>query len=231
MSLTCVSCYYPVKNKHEGQYHKWFINSLAINCPYVFFTTKDHIEYIRSFRKDLPTYFIECAIEEFTIYPYRDKMITHPYHCPSVELNLIWNEKIFFIKKAYDLNPFQTEWFKWVDAGICVYRDVAPSPLPFPNPEKMENLPKDQFIFSSSEAYRKDLILPNNYYHHISGTYLMHKDIINTVVEIYHQYLTLIDTNNIWTDQVLWTHIYNDFPQLFFKLCEGYGAITQYLMP
>ena len=62
MSITCVSSYFPVKNKHSNKYLEWFKNSLAINCPYVFFTNKNNIELIKSFRKDLPTYYIECEI-------------------------------------------------------------------------------------------------------------------------------------------------------------------------
>jgi hypothetical protein len=39
----------------------------------------------------------------------------------------------------------------------------------------------------------------------------------------------LLDKNNIWTEQVLLTHIYKDNPNLFFKLCDGYGEIVKYL--
>ena len=36
-------------------------------------------------------------------------MLTDPIHCPSVEVNLIWNEKIFLIKRALELNPFLSD--------------------------------------------------------------------------------------------------------------------------
>lgn len=74
--LTCVSSYFPVKNKYGNQkYTEWFKNTLSINCPYVFFTNKDNIELIKSFRKNLPAYYIECEIEDFYTYKYKDKMI------------------------------------------------------------------------------------------------------------------------------------------------------------
>ena len=41
--------------------------------------------------------YIELNIEDFITYKYRNKMIIDSIHCPSVELNLIWNEKIFLI--------------------------------------------------------------------------------------------------------------------------------------
>jgi len=59
MSLTCVSCYWIVKNKHNNNYNKWFKNTLKINCPYVFFGDKNTIKLVKQFRQELPTYYIE----------------------------------------------------------------------------------------------------------------------------------------------------------------------------
>ena len=155
--LTCVSAYFHVKNKHADKYLDWFENTLSINCPYVFFTNSKSIDIIKKYRKGLPTYYIECDIEDFFTYKYRNKMITHQTHCPSIELNLIWNEKIFMIQKAYEINPFNSEWFQWIDAGICNYRDKKPPNISFPNINKLNLLPKNKFIYSSSCGYIKIL--------------------------------------------------------------------------
>jgi hypothetical protein len=229
--LTCVSAYFPVKNKHDNKYLKWFENTLSINCPYVFFTNSKYIDIIKKYRKHLPTYYVDCEIEDFFTYKYRNQMITHQIHCPSIELNLIWNEKIFMIKKAYEINPFNSEWFQWIDAGICSYRDNLPPNITFPNINKLNLFPKDKFIYSSSNEYINSLVTKTNYYHHISGTsYLIHKSLINRFVDIYQLYLDkLVDKDNIWTDQLLLTHIHKDNPDLFFKLCDGYGEIVKYL--
>lgn len=229
--LTCVSCYFPVKNKHDNKYLKWFENTLSINCPYVFFTNSKSIDIIKKYRKDLPTYYIDCEIEDFFTYKYRNRMITHEIHCPSIELNLIWNEKIFMIQKAYEINPFDSEWFQWIDAGICSYRDEKPPSITYPNINKLSLLPKDKFIYSASYEYNSNLVTKTNYYHHISGTsYLIHKSLINRFVDIYQLYLEkLVDKDNIWTDQLLLTHIHKDNPDMFLKFCNGYGEIVKYL--
>ena len=39
----------------------------------------------------------------------------------------------------------------------------------------------------------------------------------------------LIDKNDIWTDQVILTHIYKDNKDLFYKLCDGYGTMVRTL--
>jgi len=226
-NMTCVSGFWRVNNKHGNQYMNWFQNSLKINCPYVFFSDKETIEIIKKYRQNLPTFYVECNIQDFFTYKYKDKMITHPIHCPSVELNLIWNEKIFLIKKALELNPFFTDFFCWVDAGICTYRNILPPKIPFPNIDKLNKLPKDKFIYSSSNPYIEMNVTNNNYYHNISATaFILHKNIINDFANIYEKYLDkLIDKNNIWTEQVILTHIYKDYKDIFYELCSGYGEI------
>jgi hypothetical protein len=225
--LTCVSSYFQIKNKHGDSFKGWFKNTLAIPCPYVFFTNKESIDMIKSFRKDLPTYYIECEIEDFYTYKYKDKMITDPRHCPSVELNLIWNEKIFMIQTASKLNPFKSEWFKWIDAGICTYRMTPPPQSEFPNRAILNALPKDKFIYSASNPFRPELITSTSSRSHISGTYIIHNTLIPTIVDLYKKYLDkLVARNIVWTDQEILTHIYKDNQELFFKLCDGYGTIA-----
>ena len=88
-------------------------------------------------------------------------------------------------------------------------------------------MPKDKFIYSSSNIYNPSLITNTNY-HHIAGTsYILHKNLINKFSKIYSVYLEkLINKKNIWTDQVIWTHIYRDYPDLFYKMGTGYRMLV-----
>jgi hypothetical protein len=225
-NITCVSGYWQITNKHNNKYLEWFNNSLKVNCPYVFFSNKQGIELIKKYRGVLPTHYIECEIADFYTWKYREKMITHPKHCPSIELNLIWNEKIFLLQKAIELNPFNSEWFHWIDAGVCVYRDIPPKNIIMPN----INLPTNKFIYSSSNPYYEQHVNKTTYYHHISGTYLVHSTMIDKIAELYKIYLDkLVDKNNIWTDQVILTHIFKDHHHLFLCVCNGYGEISRIL--
>ena len=36
-------------------------------------------------------------------------MVTNKSNCPSIELNLIWNEKIFMIQRSIAINPFSSD--------------------------------------------------------------------------------------------------------------------------
>lgn len=228
--LTIVSGHWFVQNKHNDKYLSWFYTSLKINAPYVFFGNKRSIQIVSQYRGNLPTHYIECEIEDFYTYKYKDKMRLDRVHCPSAELNMIWNEKIFLIEKAVTLNPFNSSYFAWVDAGICSYRyKMAPS-TPFPDVNKLVNLPKDKLIYTSSvERFEPERL--SGYYHYICGTaYVLHRDILPRFVELYKKYIDkLMHLSKIYTDQVIWTYIYNDYPELFHKLGCGYGEVVPLL--
>lgn len=229
--LTCVTGYWKVKNKHSNKYLDWFKTTLKINSPYIVFGNKEGINEIKKHRDGFATYYVELNIEDFESYKYKNLMVTNAVHCPSVELNLIWNEKIFMIEKALILNPFNTDFFCWIDAGICCFRNKLPPYNLFPDTDKLNLLPKNKFIFSSSCEYDEYKILNNINQHYISGTsYILHKDIVAMFANLYKEYMEkLINKNNIWTDQVILSRIYIDNKELFYKLCNGYGENINYL--
>jgi hypothetical protein len=232
-NLTIISGFWKVKNKHNNNFDNWFSKTLKINCPYVFFGNEESINIVKQHRKSLPTHYILCEISHFYTYKYIDFIETHDVHCPSKELNLIWNEKLFLVKKAAELNIFNSEYFAWVDSGICIYRDIDPPSSPFPNVNKLMSLPKDKFIFTSSNLfYDKRLVNDNLYYHYISaGIFIMHKDFINNFVDLYKQFIDnlLPKKNCIYTEQVILTRMFYFYPNLFYKLCDGYGNIIPLL--
>jgi len=236
LPLTLVSGFWLIPNKHDNKYFDWFERTLKINCPYVFFGNEESINIVKRYRDGLPTHYVLLEIKDFYTYKYYNEMQIHPVHCPSKELNMIWNEKIFLIQKAKELNVFGSEFYGWIDAGICIYRDqnCAPSKRPFPNVEKLMKMPKDRLIFASSDCETFMPHLANNfyYYHYISGsTYILHKSFVDTFLGIYKSYLDFYLPKKDWknTDQVILTYIYAQTPELFFKLSDGYGNIIPLL--
>jgi len=232
MSLTIVSGYWIVKNKHDMKYANWFNNSLKINAPYVFFGNAESIELVKPFREGLPTHYIECNIEDFYCYKYKDKIFVDKIHCPSKELAMICNEKIFLVERAAQLNPFSSDFFMWADAGVCVYRDKTPPASPFPNLKKLQTLPIDKFMYSSSahaQFHPEHIGLHDH--HHIAGTaYLMHISLIKYMSQIFSAALEKYSSSEkIITDQILWTHIYAEYPSRFHKVGHGYGVIIPLL--
>jgi hypothetical protein len=231
--LTMVSGFWVVPNKHDNKFYDWFEKTLRVNCPYVFFGNEESINIVKKYRRELPTHYVLLEIKDFYTYKYYNNIQTHPLHCPSKELNLIWNEKIFLIKRALDMNIFNSEFYGWIDAGICIYRDKAPSKVTFPNINKLIKLPKDKLIFSSSdcETFMPQFVNQNYYYHYISGTYMIYKSFINKFLENYKSCIDFYLPLNSWkhTDQVILTYIYAKNPELFYKFADGYGSILPLL--
>lgn len=231
--LTVVSSCFPVANKYSNGldvYLHWFSNTLRINCPYVIFTDEATKPILERYRAGLPTLFITTTLDDFYMNQYKHKMVTHPRHCPSVELNMIWTEKLLMMQQVATQNPFGSEWIMWIDCGICIYRNAPPPPKPFPCADKLTMLPKNKLIFSSSNKIEVSKVTNVNYYHFVSGTYLCHISFIDEFVDLYKQLVAeKLDLTNIWTDQVLLTHLYKIYPHLFHHLCGGYGTIIPHL--
>jgi len=227
--LTCVSCFFEIKNKHGNKFYSWFENTLKINSPYIIFGDKKSLNKIKKYREGFLTHYVEIEISDFYTFKYYNNIQTHTNHCPSKELNLIWNEKLFFMEKAKNLNIFNSDYFAWVDAGICNYRNSKPPNEPFPNINKLTLLSSNKFNFTSSESPYYNY--HEGYYHYISGTYVLHKSFISEFIKYYKEtcdkYLSLNDW--IYTDQVLLTKIYNENKSLFRHVGHGYGEIINLL--
>ena len=231
---TVVSGYWSVKGKHTAEsFQSWFGNTLRINCPYVFFGNQESIDLVKKVRHDLPTIYHQIEIHDFYTEKYRKHLAPHPIHVPSDDVCLIWLEKMILMEKAKDMNPYQSEFFVWVDAGICFYRNNPPPSQVFPHEGKLVDLPKDKFIFTSSEEpYEHHFVHKNNYYHHISGTaFMLYGDFISQFTKLYKIYLERNITYYNWvnTEQKIFTQMYADHPGLFFKLGKVYGTLMPLL--
>jgi hypothetical protein len=220
-NIVIISGYWLVHNKHShNKYHQWFQNSLKINqLTYFFCEDQAGIDYIKKFRGDLPTVYIKYPLSVFNSNKYYNPKWTHPIHVPSVELGKIWHEKIHLMKLVKDNSP-PTEFYIWCDAGACVYRDSPPPPVRL-NLKNIHSLPSDKFCYS-------DPMLENDY-HNFSGTvYIIHRNMVDRIYELFQEYVMVCtDMYNDWrcgSDQVIFTEIMKDYPDLFYKLSEGYGT-------
>jgi hypothetical protein len=234
LPLTVVSGFWTIKSKHnESLFKSWFWTTLRINCPYIIFGNKEGLELVKPYRNEFSTEIRELPIENFYTYKFKDTIAIHEKHVPSKELNMIWNEKLFLMQKASQENPFNSEWFIWVDAGICLYRDKVPPQTPLGNSKKLLDLPKNKIIFTSSEKpyFNQKDFEKNKYYHFVSGTYMIHKSFIDEFIEEFKEacqkYLTLSEWYH--TDQVILTKIYKEKPELFHQVGHGYGALLTFL--
>ena len=217
-NITIVSGYWNINSKFShNKYDEWFNNTLKINQRYIFFCDKSNNEYINKFRSEYETIFVDSPIDNlFSRQFYKDNW-TNPTHVPSPELGMIWHEKIHCMKLAKDNDQNPTDFYVWVDAGVCIYRDNKP-PNNRLNLIDTNMLPHDKLCYS----YVKD----DN--HNFAATVLiMHKSIIDRIHDIYFEYLIKLGEElNDWrcgSDQVIHTKMLLDYPELYHKFSEGYG--------
>ena len=221
--VTVVSGYWKIKSKHsEFKYNKWFENTLSLNAPYVFFYEDEDIKQrVSEIRRDLPTVFIYKKMADFLSAKEYRAIWTHDEHVPTTNLGKIWIEKVNLVRDAASQNPFNSEWFAWVDAGNSYYRDMKPSENAWPNKESLANLPKDKiaYIGTRDEAASHDFA---------GGAFMYHKSIVQKVHDLfYSQYLACGTEHNDWrcgSDQCVFTQLKNKNPELFHRVGDGDGG-------
>jgi hypothetical protein len=226
-TITVVSGYWDIHNKHGKSYDEWFKNTLHINARYIFFCDKSNNDYITSFRKDYKTIFIDHPLNEFYSKQYYDDAWVDPVHIPSKELGMVWHEKMHLIKlaKEYD-GDNATDFYIWIDAGICIYRNEKPPQYEL-RLKDTHNLPIDKISYSTEDG--------NNNDDRVSGTsFIIPKEIIDTFHDIYYDYVkrcNQINNNNFicGTDQTVFFLIKKDHPELFHKISRGYGENIRFL--
>jgi hypothetical protein len=121
-------------------------------------------------------------LEEFYTYKYystflKDYQIDREQrigHTPP--LYMIWNEKSNFLKRAIEMNPFNDEFYLWVDIGCFRYK--TEDFLNYPSPSKIEQQDKSKVLllavvpFTQFELDNPDLNLLPDYTknYRVSGT-------------------------------------------------------------
>lgn len=135
--VTIVTSLYNIdREKLDGRnwetYLEWFKKTLAINSPMVVFVDSDTKEFVEINRIGKDTFIICEPIENAPYYDLKDSMdqiiksedykrkIKDPnrIECKSSLYNIIQYSKFGWVKKASEIDPFDSELYLWLDAGI-----------------------------------------------------------------------------------------------------------------
>jgi len=226
MSSTVVTCYYKIKSKHSfEEYDNWITNFLTnVNCNLVIFTSPDLKDYLMEKRqgnvektfiicKEL--YQLEIAVKYLHKWDYQYSIDKLLYCGRTKECYILWNSKLWFLKNAIDINPFDSDKFVWTDIG-CLRE---PNNIRF-----LKNYPIYDLI--SNDKLDIALIAPvndktKNYFLdevHFSGAMFgSHKDVIINIYNIFYQRFDEFINKEyfIGCDQQTIASIYNTNSELF----------------
>lgn len=124
--IVFTTCWYIFKNKFNNYfYNQWIENLLSNvkNFKLVIYTNNESKFMVEKYSNNPNIKIIILELEEFYNYKYKDFWINN--HEKNIYLNhkidwfvnMLWNEKISFVKKTYKEKYFVGDWYGWMDIG------------------------------------------------------------------------------------------------------------------
>lgn len=120
-------------------YIDWFKKTLSIKCPMVIFVDEKTEKIVRDYRKEVDekTLVITSQLSQSPYYSFKERMDTiidsseyknnvkdpNRIECKSSLYNIVQYSKFYWLETASALNPFDTDFFLWLDAGISRFFD------------------------------------------------------------------------------------------------------------
>jgi hypothetical protein len=187
MSITLVTALYNIDRKGKGdgrtfdEYLSWFSETLKVKSPMVIFVEEALEDFVKEHRKNLPTKIITQSLEEVPYYhlndsirqilgdkQYKEKIgVPSRIECKMSLYNVIIFSKFPWVKRVIEENPFQTEYFMWMDAGLSRFfgpHQVDINQL-YPSEDAIESLldNKDSVLIQATMSFYPDLVNAKEY--------------------------------------------------------------------
>jgi len=132
MSITFSTCFYIIKSKFdENIYSEWMTNLFSIvnHFNLVIYTNKKSFKIIQNIndknnliKNNSNIKIVIKSMKNFYNYQYKKYWIKNHKKNESLKntswkLNMLWSEKIWFVKKTIEKKYFDTEFYGWCDIG------------------------------------------------------------------------------------------------------------------
>lgn len=251
---TIVTAFFDINREKKGDgrtitdYLSWFNKTLQLNCNMYIITEEKFRKFVEENRpKNYNTYVKIDILENASYYKYRERMIeilesqeyknriAHPnrVECKLPEYNIIQYSKFGWLEETIKNNPFNTEYFFWMDAGISrFFLDINIQKI-YPQ-MTLINQSKNKFIIQQ----RHDLLtynITNDFIwksdNLLKGTMFGgHKDIVLKIGELLEIEFnnSMLNNNNVNNEQLGLALVYKKYPELFF-LTKDIEGIHLYL--
>jgi hypothetical protein len=187
MDITLVTSLYNIDRQSKGdgrsfdEYLSWFSETLKVKSPMVIFVEDSLKEFVEKNRGNLPTKIITQPLKEVPYYYLNDKIrqiltgenfkekisVPSRIECKMSLYNVIIFSKFLWVKRVIEENPFGSEYFMWMDAGLSrffnphgVFIDKS-----YPSESALESLldNKDRVLIQASMDFYPDLVNSQKY--------------------------------------------------------------------
>tara|TARA_Y100000996_G_scaffold407556_2_gene385297 strand:+ start:508 stop:1305 length:798 start_codon:yes stop_codon:yes gene_type:complete len=152
--------WYILKSKFNKNIYSEWINNFLSNVnkfKLVIYTNKESLYMIEPYESNPNIKIVLLEIEDFYNYKYKDYWIKNheKNHLLNTkicwELNMLWSEKLSFVKKTIDENYFEGDWFGWCDIGYFRGKswDISDHLIKeWPNLDKVSKLDKSKIYYA-----------------------------------------------------------------------------------
>jgi len=251
--ITIVTALYDINREGDGdgrkfqEYLSWFKETLKVKKPMVIFVDESLVSFVEENRKDLPTKIIKQPLEEIPYYsltPDIDNILKSDefkskigsperVECKLAIYNSIIYSKFQWVKRIISENPFESEIFMWMDAGLSrFFHEIN---LDYPSRDAIETLInfKNKVIIQTSMSYYSDLVYLNEYTEEhlwdartwvMAGLWCGGKDILLEFCDLIDDVLRnkMISKGLINNEQSAMAYVYKNNPDMFMPF-ENYA--------
>ena len=85
------------------------------------FCDKESFDMIKRLRAGKPATYIVTTLEELHVWQYHGrfywKSVPEQFAYEYQDVHVVWNEKSYFVRRAIESNPYESDMFFWCDAG------------------------------------------------------------------------------------------------------------------
>ena len=261
MSITFSSCFYIINSKFDpSTYIQWMNNFISIVNKFnlVIYTDINSCKYINT-KQNQNIKIVIKPLEYFYNYKYKDFWIkNHSKNYllndkSSWELNMLWSEKIQFVKETCEKKYFDTDFYGWCDIGYFRNRpnDInTKNMLNWGNNYTILNNNIDKICYAcinNSNGYMKYLFkiinnknsiglpiqeIPPNQESIAGGFFFLHKDKIEWWAKTYDDKLNLYFNNNylVKDDQIILVDCILSNINMFTLFRENFKILDNWFM-
>ncbi len=240
-NVTIVTAFFDINRETNGdgrkleEYLSWIKKTLQLNCNLYIVTEKRFVEFMQQNRPSKYNTFIkEDTLENAHYYKYLPQIstilnspaykqrIAHPdrVECKLPEYNIIQYSKFGWLENAITDNPFQTEYFFWMDAGCSRFFLNVDITQHYPRMSTINNsynrfiiqARRDIFTYPIDDTFiwKADNLLVGTlfggYYKSVIQIKQLLEEVFNTI---------MLNHNNVNNEQLGLAIVYKKYPELF----------------
>lgn len=257
MTLTITTCLYDVRKKEgntsehvKKDYLGLGKHMLGIRLPMVVYTDEEYIvDYVYRIRMGYglidKTWIVRLPFEDTLFYKDLGLLTERmqQFHITNINKDkdtplyvLLNNNKFDFLSRTIEQNPFQTDYFLWMDFGISHCSNATPHdwltvsqewPLFIQNNDKLIHQLRIHLPSKPNGVAWKDYL--NTIYHHVAGgLFGGHRDVVLEYSQLfYKQWRVILDQEHWWQlDEAIMTIIADQHSEKFRFFYGDYDGIV-----